>query len=90
VQSVEIGFRLLELLADAPGPMSLTAIAQQAGMGKVRAATGRAILARMPADTVRGVIERATTRTPALHARTSGKAERFVRTMLDEWAYLVG
>ena len=22
--------------------------------------------------------------------RTNGKAERFVRTMLDEWAYLVG
>jgi DNA-binding IclR family transcriptional regulator len=37
IQSVEAGYQLLELLANAPGPMSLTALALGAGMATSRA-----------------------------------------------------
>lgn len=37
IQSVEAGYRLLELLANAPGPLSLTALAFGAGMATSRA-----------------------------------------------------
>ena len=37
IQSVEVGYRLLELLAGGPGPMSLTALALGAGMATSRA-----------------------------------------------------
>jgi DNA-binding IclR family transcriptional regulator len=37
IQSVEVGYRLLELLANAPGPLSLTALALGAGMATSRA-----------------------------------------------------
>lgn len=37
IQSVEVGFRLLEVLANAPGPMTLTALAAGAGMAASRA-----------------------------------------------------